>query len=547
MTTLLTIPDTAELLAHTLTALKAAGYASAAMIPAAKKPSNQGEKQEVQPATAPEVYVAPGQQYANARDALAHMVHELKNPARDNYNETLDFTYATLAQLLDMLRDPIYQHGLMLNQELVHADNATDSLPFNMVTTFHHNPTGTEVSFTLPAYLRQDKRLDACQQFGATYTYYRRYGLRQALDITDGDDDIDQANSKKERRKAKALNSQREWRPTTSPRTKPESILNMLVAAGEFTGADVIAQAKSRNPFLRTPSEVAEDIIHQRNVTLDNEQIARNTVLRYGLTDKHWQDFYKGGKIFKADEDELIDLRTGKHVDAATAMELAKSLTGIALSSAEPNSVYDTRDMSMPLIASTFVPDVSPLDEKEEGFVRAVEAGHLDEIMDIAMRLMESHVNAGLNMREVQSDTSYHRRNWFNACREFYILSLMTGNVNFEALAKPEMTISRSLTDIVGADGDDEVSESTIRAAQAQLDREQRIDMTCEMDQKAAIAIDIARGNDSNDTKLKRLNEISRRCDAHTAKYVDTLILCLETDELTREFPVYVPESDLPY
>lgn len=521
MSTLLSIPDAAELLAHTITALKAAGYASAAMIPAAKKPSNQGEKEEVQPATAPEVYIAPGKQYANVNEALAHMIHELKNPLRDRYNETLDFTHAGLAQMLDMLRDPIYQHGLMLKQEFAKGD----VLPLEMVTTFLHIPTNTEVSFRLPAYMKEDKRLDECQKVGATLTYFRRYGLRQALDITDGDDDVDQASRKQDRRKARALNSSREWKPTTSARTKPEAILNILVASGEFTGAAVIAQAKARNPFLRTPAEVAEDTITRLDGLKSDAQQARDIVLRYGLTDVHWQGFYQDAGRFKVDGDDLIDTSTGQHVSAETAMDIAESLTTVALSTADNSSVHDSSDRIVP--PRTFVPDCSPLSEEEEAFVLAVEAGHDDEIMDIAMRLMESHVNAGLNMREVQNDTSYHRRNWYNACREFYTLSLMTGNVNFDALAKPEMTIARELADDV--------------------DSEEPATDTDQMNQKAAIAIEIARGNASTDTKLQQLHEISSRCNAYTAGFIDTLILYVETDGLTNDLPVYVPETDLPY
>lgn len=521
MSTLLSIPDAAELLAHTITALKAAGYASAAMIPAAKKPSNQGEKQEVQPATAPEVYVAPGKQYANAHEALAHMIHELKNPQRDSYNEALDFTHASLAQMLDMLRDPIYQHGLMLKQEF----GKGSELSLEMVTTFLHIPTNTEVSYRLPAYMKEDKRLDECQKVGATFTYFRRYGLRQALDITDGDDDIDQASRKQERRKARALNTSREWKPTASARTKPEAILNMLVASGEFTGAAAIAQAKARNQFLRTPAEVAEDTITSLDGLKSDAEQARDIVLRYGLTDVHWQGFYQDAGQFRVDGDSLIDTSTGQHVSAETAMDIAESLTTVALSTADNSSVHDSSDRIVP--PRTFVPDCSPLSEEEEAFVLAVESGHDDEIMDIAMRLMESNVNSGLNMREVQNDTSYHRRNWYNACREFYTLSLMNGNVNLEALAKPEMTIARELAD--GVDTDEPATDSD------------------QMSQKAAIAIEIACGNASTDTKLQQLHEIANRCNAYTSGYIDTLILCLETDELTREFPVYVPESDLPY
>lgn len=538
MATLLSIPDAAELLAHTITALKAAGYACASLpaIPGRKDTSNEVEKNEM---TAPEFYVAPGKQYANVHEALAHMIHQLKNPQRDSYNETLDFTHASLSQMLDALRDPIYQHGLMLKQEFAKGSE----LSLEMVTTFLHIPTNTEVSFRLPAYMKEDKRLDECQKVGATFTYFRRYGLRQALDITDGDDDIDQADRKRDRRKTRALNSSREWKPTASIRTKPEAILNMLVASGEFTGAAAIALAKSRNAYLRTPSEVAEDTITSINGLDDDLSLARDTVLRFGLTDVHWQSFYQQAGLFKVDGDDLIDTRTGKHVSADIAMDIAESLSTIALSTADNSNVYDSRDRIAP--ARTFIPDCAPLTADEEAFVLAVEAGHDDEIMSIAMKLMESHVNNGLNIREVQADTSYHRRNWYNACREFFTLSLMTGNVNFDALAKPEMAVARNIADIVGTDGDDEASESTIAAAEVQSVREQQT--TYLMSQKAAIAIEIVLGNASTDDKLQQLHEIARRCDPFTAGYIDTLILHVETDGLTSEIPVFVPESDLPY
>ncbi|MGU7630135.1 ERF family protein [Escherichia coli] len=532
MSTLLTIPDAAELAVHTMMALKAAGYATAAMIPVHKNASNEVEKTEV---TAPEVYVAPGKQYANAQEALAHMVRELKNPERDNYNETLDFTFASLAQLLDMLREPIYQHGLMLKQEFEKGDE----LPLEMVTTFIHIPTSTEVSFRLPAFIKEDKRLDECQRVGASFTYFRRYGLRQALDITDGDDDIDQADSKRERRKARSLNSSRKWKPTKSERTKAESILNILVAAGEFTGSAAISQAKARNPFLRTPSEVAEDVIHSRDNAKDDDAMARDTVLRYGLTDEHWQSFYKQAGFFQVDGDELIDTRTGAHVSAEVAMDIAESLSSVAISSADSNDVHDARDMSAP-VARTFIPDCTPLDDDEEAFVAAVETGHDSEIIEIAMRQMEVHVSHGLDMRSVHSDTSYHRRNWYNACREFYTLALMRGDVNFEALANPEMKVARTITDIVGADGDNEASESTIVDAQAQL----TVDA---MQQKVDIAQEIATGNVDTDIKLQQLHEIARRCDAYTAGYIETLILHVESGGFNSEIPAYVPESDLPY
>ncbi|EMR0589775.1 TPA: ERF family protein [Citrobacter freundii] len=510
MSTLLTIPDAAELLAHTLAALKAAGYASAAMMPVHRNDSNEVEKTETPAPTAPEVYVAPGKQYANAQEALAHMVRELKNPQRDNYNETLDFTFASLAQLLDLLREPIYQHGLMLKQEFEKGDE----LPLDMVTTFIHIPTGTEVSFRLPAYIKEDKRLDECQRVGASFSYFRRYGLRQALDITDGDDDIDQADSKRERRKARALNSSRKWKPTTSARTKPESILNVLVASGEFSGSAAIAQAKARNPFLRTPSELAEDFISGADRIMDDEGIARDTVARFGLTDAFWQDFYSG---YRVDGDELVDDKTGKHVTADVAMAIAESITSWAVSAADANSVVDTRDMVSAATSPSFVPDRRPTTPEEEAFISAVGIGHDDEIAEIAERLLGADIAMGLDIKAERNDTRYARRNWLNACKVFYSNALLAGNVNFDALpsllAQPEP----------------------------------QIEAPDEMQQKADIAHEIAAGNSETDIKLQQLNEIAKRCDTHTASYIDTLILHVECDGLNTELPVYIPESDLPY
>ena len=116
----------------------------------------------------------------------------------------------------------------------------------------------------------------------------------------------------------------------------------------------------------------------------------------------------------------------------------------------------------------------------------------------------------------------------------------MRGDVNFEALANPEMKVARTIMDIVGADGDNETSESAIISAQAQI----TVDA---MQQKVDIAQEIATGNADTDIKLQQLHEIARRCDAYTAGYIDTLILHVESGGFNSEIPAYVPESDLPY
>lgn len=149
----------------------------------------------------------------------------------------------------------------------------------------------------------------------------------------------------------------------------------------------------------------------------------------------------------------------------------------------------------------------------------------MDELCEIAERNTESNITNGFDIRSQYNSTDYARRNWYNACREFYTLALMSGNVNFDILANPELT--RTIIDIVGADGDDEVDETIIHAVQMQLEREQRIDMADEMQQKADIAREIASGNAESAVKLQQLHEIASRCDKTTSAYIDLLILLL--------------------
>lgn len=237
--------DIAAILSST-GSLLAAAIPPANLNPVIKSASTDAEKAEV---TAPEMYNAPGTQYGSVREALAHMIHELHNPERDSYNETLDFTYAKLPALLDMLRDPIYRHGLMLNQELTIG---TNGLPFDMVTTFHHIPTATEISFSLPAYIKEDKRLDDCQRVGASYTYFRRYGLRQALGITDGDDDADQAEAKRDRKTRKtkpATTSQREWLPMPGAEGEAAERKALAMGAKPFTAEQYARAAEQERRF----------------------------------------------------------------------------------------------------------------------------------------------------------------------------------------------------------------------------------------------------------------------------------------------------------
>lgn len=218
--------------------------------PVINTPSDETEKAD----SAAPSFKVPGTEYDDVHEAVLHLRGMSSNPQRNEYNETLDFTYANLAEILDMLRQPLYQHGLIMTQTPERVGEG-----FDMVTTFNHVPSKTSLSYRMPMTMKNDRRLDDCQRFGAALTYFKRYAIRDVFGVTDGDDDIDQGEARKQRRRekreAEAGNKARVWAPAHSERTKEESILNVLVAAGRVKDATLISQAKAKNCALVTPSE----------------------------------------------------------------------------------------------------------------------------------------------------------------------------------------------------------------------------------------------------------------------------------------------------
>lgn len=522
MSTVLSIADAGELVAHTLATLKAVGYAASAMIPGHQNPSNEVEKLENTPGPEPE-YNAPGKQYASARESLAHMVSELKNPQRDSYNATLDFTHASLAQMLDMLRQPIYQHGLALNQELIKARDADSPTPFEMKTTFHHIPTGTEVHSYFPAFMKQDKRLDDCQIAGATFTYFRRYGLRGALDITDGDDDADQADAKKKRQQKRARSTFHVCRETFSPRnSKEESILNILVACGEIEMPAYIEQAKSRNPHLMTPPEVSAAMLDGSLLFDNDDEAARWSILNYGLHDTFWHHFYKGVAV---DGDQLVDDKTHECLSSERVMAIAKSLCDWAASSWQQRLLqiksehYQERRAANP--PPPFNIDCSPLTPEEERFVAVVERGHSDNLVFFCGYIYDMLYKAGLQYEQVEESYDLKRRVWLMACKKYYTECLLR-DINVTRFA----TLAR-FTLIFADDNEPFISD--------------------DMDDIAARALEIATSNADSDDKINQLREITTLCDDYTKGFVNTLIMRIETDGALADFPLWIPEYELPY
>lgn len=229
----------------------------------------------IEPETTNNLPPQPKQLFDNVDDAFQSVFERVNNPVRDEYNEDLDFTYAGLPQILNALRPIISAAGMYMTQNPTKNDKGE----YEIVTEFCHAKSRTTKAFVMPMMMKKDRRLDACQEFGATITYSRRYHILSIFSISADLDDADQSQAKKERRNAKReaekLLAQREWKPTTSTRNREESILNVLVACGSVKDPKMIAMAKEKNPHLTTPEEeeLIERVLADLNMFKEVEKV----------------------------------------------------------------------------------------------------------------------------------------------------------------------------------------------------------------------------------------------------------------------------------
>ncbi|WP_454889521.1 ERF family protein [Serratia quinivorans] len=277
---------------------------------------NNAPAEPVAPAAAPQQQfkpTLPDESFANVEEAFLSIYNLVNNPRRDEYNEDLDFTYASLPQILDALRPILFSAGMYMTQNPTkNADGEHE-----IVTEFCHARSQTSKRFVMPMLMKKDRRLDACQEYGATITYSRRYHILSIFSISADLDDADQAEAKKERRREKRaveqrLN-QREWLPSTSERTKEESILNVLVANGDVKDPALIAQAKAKNIALITPDEevfiskvvadpVSRDKVQRIADNLLAERRATGEPLpQYSATEVYRQIWLEACKVVAAD------------------------------------------------------------------------------------------------------------------------------------------------------------------------------------------------------------------------------------------------------
>ena len=109
--------------------------------------------------------------------ALSAAQGQMKNATFDKINPHFKAKYASLAAILDVVREPLAKNGLAVTQTL-----ETNGAGLYLRTTLRYGTEFIDSTYPLPSNAKP-------QEFGSHLTYARRYSLSALLNISADDDD----------------------------------------------------------------------------------------------------------------------------------------------------------------------------------------------------------------------------------------------------------------------------------------------------------------------------------------------------------------------
>lgn len=118
---------------------------------------------------------------ANLFKALAAAQGTLTNPTKDT--EGYNYKYATLDQVIDILREVLPQHGLCYMQNPIPAGDGQVS-----IQTIVGHESGEHISSVLTMPIVENGRNNSAQNYGGTLTYIRRYALTSVFGLATEED-----------------------------------------------------------------------------------------------------------------------------------------------------------------------------------------------------------------------------------------------------------------------------------------------------------------------------------------------------------------------
>jgi hypothetical protein len=162
--------------------------------------------------------------------ALAEAQAQMRNPTKDRKNDYFDSKYADLAGVLDAVRGPLAENGLVVIQTI---EDTTERGPTINTTMIHSSGEWISDGYTMPAPKKDP------QGYGSCITYARRYALAAICGVAQEDDDGNGAGGDEPKRKAPDA---RQAAQANAPKARTEEQYSSIIAGLTTLGIKEAAQ-----------------------------------------------------------------------------------------------------------------------------------------------------------------------------------------------------------------------------------------------------------------------------------------------------------------
>ena len=121
-------------------------------------------------------------------NALISVQSQLRPVPKDATNPFLHNRYASLSTVLDVVRRPLLDNGILLVQRVIQSEPCTVAVETRLI---HNSGEWFSGITTIPLPNTDDTKSNLGQAVGAAISYARRYGLMSMLSLAAVDDDSD--------------------------------------------------------------------------------------------------------------------------------------------------------------------------------------------------------------------------------------------------------------------------------------------------------------------------------------------------------------------
>ena len=214
----------------------------------------------------------------NLSKALLKAHEQMRPVTKDATNPFLRNRYASLAAVLDVVRKPLLDNGILLVQRVVESEPDTAAVETRLIHSSGEWMAGT-TTIPLPDAETGAKNTNAGQAVGAAISYARRYGLMSMLSLAAVDEDVDN-----------------ELRQPQSPQ-QPKPRFQPPQSRQEQPAPTSSAAARAEYPMLPSIPDVqyedgkdaeGRNIILARGATLVNKAALKRVGFRWSPERKAW-------------------------------------------------------------------------------------------------------------------------------------------------------------------------------------------------------------------------------------------------------------------